>query len=502
MRSNVIYIVLSAIALLLFSVMNYIKGWSFDFDETFSLAMIEHSFSDICTITARDFHPPLSYFILKIFSWIIEPFLGGDLYIYRQTAVVGYFIAFFLCMFPIRRLWGKRVSIITILLFILTPISFYIYSNFRMYAWAMPFVLGSFVYAVDAYRSNTKWAWIKLSLFTLAAMYTHYYALIASFVIYVILFFFLLQKKEKSAINNYLISGVGLIVLYLPWLYFFLGQLATVKEDYWIGTPALSDIIFAVQYYFTPKYYTEKYVDLLSNSQLLAIIPLLLLSVLAIVGLAYYRVKNREEKANVLTSVFAFAVLLVSLAMVMLYTYLVSPVYHIRYLMCYFGLFALGFAICIDIVLREYKKLGALITLAFFCLLISDFAMCCYFNTKRNNPPFLDNLSGEIYSVKEKYYADESAFTDMAYLTVLYPQNDYYLLTDDNPKTRLIIEPYIVADTICPLPFTNLKKVKTLDTQESFIFMTKEDINQSDLLNYYQVTDTLDRGTYRMKPLR
>lgn len=37
-------------------------------DEAYTFAMIEHSFSEIWSITAADVHPPLYYFLLKIFS--------------------------------------------------------------------------------------------------------------------------------------------------------------------------------------------------------------------------------------------------------------------------------------------------------------------------------------------------------------------------------------------------------------------------------------------------
>lgn len=59
----------------------------------------------------------------------------------------------------------------------------------RMYTWAMFFVTASGVYAFEAYlEPERKKNWIVLILSSLAAAYTHYFALISVAVVYVILF--------------------------------------------------------------------------------------------------------------------------------------------------------------------------------------------------------------------------------------------------------------------------------------------------------------------------
>lgn len=509
-REKRVYITLSILALVLFSLMSYIKGGAFDFDETFSLAMIEHSFSEMWKVTARDYHPPLSYFILKILSWVVKPFSEGNLEIYRATSILGYLGVILLCIFPIRRLFGFKTSVIAILLFIFMPVSFYIYSNFRMYAWASPFVLASFVYAYDTFHSNTRWSWIKLTLFASAAMYTHYYSLISSFVIYLLLFIaILLFKREaiKSLTKNYLWSGGILILLYAPWLYFFATQLAVVKGDYWIENPALSDIAFALQYYFVPKYYTEKYINLLSNSWLLGVIPLLLLVTIAVIALSFrnWKQKNSEQRISLYVAIAALSVLIISLSMVMIYTFAVSPVYHIRYLMCYFGLFVLGLSICMAHLLDKKTILNKMVVLSFAGLLLVDFGMCFYFNIERSSFSLSSrlNVNKRLTIDSEDYYCDEESFSAMAYLTVLHPQNNYFLVTDDNPETRKATPPYIEGDTISGMPFYNFKKVKCLVVSKPFYYITKEYPQRDSSFNAkYQVVDSLYSGLYKVEPIK
>ena len=508
-REKRVYITLSIVALLLFSLMSYIKGGAFDFDETFSLAMIDHSFSEMWKVTARDYHPPLSYFILKVLSWFIKPFSEGNLEIYRATSILGYFCTILLCIFPIRRLWGFRISVIAILLLVLMPVSFYIYSNFRMYAWAVPFVLASFVYACDAFQNNNKWSWVKLTLFSSAAMYTHYYSLISTFVMYALLFLVIIltsKAGKKKLIINYLISGVVLILLYAPWLYFFIGQLAEVKSDYWIENPAMSDIVFAIQYYFVPKYYTEKYINLLSNTWMIGVVPLLLITTIAIVSLSYSNLRNKVKHYHlqISVSIAAFTVLFVSLGLVMVYTFAVSPVYHIRYLMCYFGLFVLGLSICISILIEKNKLLGKLLVVGLILFVLFDFGLCVYMNIVRSNFSFakLSEHSESQVNTIESYYCDEESFSDMAYLTILHPYNKYYLVTDDNPETRLASPPYIEGDTISGMPFSNFNKVKALEVDRPFFYLSKKNPQlDSTFSTKYQVMDSLYSGLYRVEPI-
>lgn len=506
-REKYSYIVLSIAALLLFSLMNYIQGEAFDFDEVFSLAMIEHSFSEMWAITARDVHPPLSYFILKVISWGIDPFTTSSLEPYKLSSILGFFTTILLCIFPIRRLWGYKVSVIAILLLMLMPMSFYIYSNIRMYAWTTPLVLASFIYAYDAFTSNKNSAWIKFTLVASCTMYMHYYALISTFVTCVLLFFFIVskgQQERKELLKKYLVSGVVLIVLYIPWLYFLMGQLAAVKADYWIEYPAISDIAFAIQYYFVPKYYTEKYINLLSNKWIILIVPILLFVTISIILLAYtkFKDKSKEFRLPIYSSAVALAIILISLAMVMIYTYTVKPVYHIRYLMCYFGLFVLGLAICIDVLLKNKTLLSKGIIGVFALLLLIDFGLCVSFNIKRSNFTLSERKSNNIDNKEIKeYYSVEDSFYEMAYLSVLHPNNKYYLVTDDNPATRKINAPCVENDTISGSPFSNFSKMKTLDVDHQFLYMSKENpANDTTFTARYQIIDSVYSHLYVVIP--
>lgn len=55
------------------------------FDESYSVAIVNHSFSEIWTIGSYDVHPILYYWMLKIINIIF----GSNIIIYRVFSVIG-----------------------------------------------------------------------------------------------------------------------------------------------------------------------------------------------------------------------------------------------------------------------------------------------------------------------------------------------------------------------------------------------------------------------------
>ena len=70
-RISTAYWLLCAVAAVLFGVLSLRTNiWA---DEAYTFAMVRHSFADIWRITAADVHPPLYYFLVKIFTSIFRP---------------------------------------------------------------------------------------------------------------------------------------------------------------------------------------------------------------------------------------------------------------------------------------------------------------------------------------------------------------------------------------------------------------------------------------------
>lgn len=201
------------------------------YDEACSLGTIRHPLWEIWDVVRLDVHPPLYFYMLKLFSFVF----GDSVFALRTFSVIGLLALFLLGMGLVRRACGKTVGLLFSFMVIVTPIYLGIGRDIRMYSWATFFVTGSVLYAYLAMLEDKRSDWIKFGVFSLAAMYTHYYGLLSIMILCgLILIRFLFVTRKK--INRIFLIIIGaLIISYLPWVINFTSQLqVTAREDYWI----------------------------------------------------------------------------------------------------------------------------------------------------------------------------------------------------------------------------------------------------------------------------
>ncbi|MDR1091352.1 MAG: glycosyltransferase family 39 protein, partial [Prevotella sp.] len=234
-----IYMVYGLLLLLtiLFIVLNN-KYTFFWFDEGFSISLVKHSYKDIWNLTAQDVHPPLYYYMLKIYSSLV----GDSILSLRFFSAIPVFLTALIACFKVRRFWGGKVAVLFIALMLATPITYYLTSEIRMYSWTMFFVFMAFLYAYQSYAAQQKYPFVLFAVFSLLAAYTHYYSLIAVAYIYALLFLLLLAKDKKK-IPLLFASAVLCIIAYAPWMINLINQVKAVTKDYWITSAWLDDIM-------------------------------------------------------------------------------------------------------------------------------------------------------------------------------------------------------------------------------------------------------------------
>ena len=118
----------------------------------------------------------------------------------RFATLFTFFLTALLGVFPLRRLLGPAAALLWICFVFVLPSAFYLAINIRMYPLAVFTITGEFIYAMlFAYQQKkSDLAWFFL--FTLMALYTHYYCVILTAVIWLIVLVDLLQMKEKAKI--------------------------------------------------------------------------------------------------------------------------------------------------------------------------------------------------------------------------------------------------------------------------------------------------------------
>ncbi len=234
-KSKMIHIAIIILGSIFIILGNFHTGmW---FDESYSVAIANHSLKEIWTIGGHDVHPVLYYFMLKIISVI---FGGKNILLYRLFSSVALMLLGVIGYTHIRKDFGEKVGFLFSFFSLFLPLNIVYSGEIRMYTWGMLFVT---IMAIYAYRiitqKDSKKNWIIFAIFSLASSYIHYYGLISAGIINLSMFiYFLIQsKKEKKMTSNlkrFIVSAIIQVALYIPWLIYFFIQLGQVSKGFWI----------------------------------------------------------------------------------------------------------------------------------------------------------------------------------------------------------------------------------------------------------------------------
>ena len=183
------------------------------FDESYSAAIIRHTFGEIWQISQGDSHPPLYFMALK---WV-SSFLGESISVLRGFSAAGVIALIILGLGPVRRIFGRYTAMAYAILILAVPGTLVMAQEMRMYTWAAFFVTGSVLFGYAAAAQNKPADWIKFGICSLLAGYTHYYAFLAvmtaGFIIGIAL---LIQNRKRFSVLLIAAGSAG--ILYLPWI--------------------------------------------------------------------------------------------------------------------------------------------------------------------------------------------------------------------------------------------------------------------------------------------
>ena len=331
------------------------------FDESYSVAISNHSFSEIWNIGGNDVHPVFYYIMLKIVSLIF----GNNILVFRLFSIVPIVILSILGITHIRKDYGERTGIIFSFLTLFLPIISAYSSEIRMYTWVMLFVTITAIYANRIYKNELSIKnWVIFALFSLLSAYTHYYGLMFAGIINVILFIYLLKnRKEKNKdLKIFIIQAVVECLLYVPWLYYFIKQLTSVGGGYWIKLE-FPDTLYNVL--------GIQYMGSLSNIFGFCFAICLYIYL----GFVIYRCKKERISVKNARNSLLLYVLIVFIAFLIS---LKSPILYPRYLMTITGLLIFFIA---DIMAKEKSKY---ITIE-ICIIIFVTSLISNINIINNN---------------------------------------------------------------------------------------------------------------------
>jgi len=225
--------------------------WS---DEIYTKSMLGGSLSDLYAKFKNDLHPPLYYLGLRLFTDLF----GLNAVSLRLFSVLGVLSTILLGYFAGQRVFGKQGALFFCLMLISVPMLAAYSHQARMYTWSAFSVTGVFIYSYLFMRTGKTRDLILLSVFTLLAVYVHYYSMAAAFVANMFVFIHLLWTKNKKWLPH-LFSLLAVTVLFLPWLFMFVIQVKKVQHAFWAPEVSLNAIYSCFTIPFTEQFWTTNY---------------------------------------------------------------------------------------------------------------------------------------------------------------------------------------------------------------------------------------------------
>ncbi len=333
-NKKLIHIIIIVIGIIFISLAGFHNAmW---FDESYSVAISNHNFSDIWNIGGHDVHPVLYYWILHIIRMIF----GNNIMIYKLFSVLALSILGILGYTHIRKDFGENIGILFSFLVFFLPVNVIYAVQIRMYPLAMLLVTLTAIYAYRIYKNkenkNIK-NWILFGVFSLASAYTHYYALAAAVMINLVMLVFLIKnalanKKFTHNLKAFIIVGIIQILAYIPWLIYLLLQAKQVSAGYWIEIKFPGTFIEMFTFQFTGNLetaiYVPNYIAITYGILICAYVIYLFIK-----NKSSDKDKNRPGKFAIL--IYGLVILGVSVASIIVG----RSILYARYLLCITGLF-------------------------------------------------------------------------------------------------------------------------------------------------------------------
>lgn len=164
-------ILILALVMLAVSVIHILPPFNADiinYDSSYQYFLTKHSLSDIMKLLPEDYSPPLYTLLLKLWTYIF----GSSLLAMRSLSILIIWGLIFLAAFPVRAAFGKRASVICMLLYTLSYVNFLLVPEIRPTVLAYFLTAACAIYMYLALFKGYHYAYICMTVFAVLGMYT------------------------------------------------------------------------------------------------------------------------------------------------------------------------------------------------------------------------------------------------------------------------------------------------------------------------------------------
>ena len=297
-----------------------------------------------------------------------------------------------------------------------------------MYSFACLIVTLMAIYAYRFYKSivnkdekSRNKNLVLFFIFSICSCYIHYYALVTAGVINLILLIYVIKnrKNDKKALIYFLVVALLQILLYIPWLIYFVGQLKHVNSGFWIEVSFIKTTaeILSIQF--------SRNVDLPILELSIALIISIIVNVYAI----YKLYKLRKESKIAIISIAVY----IAVTAIMAIISIKMPILYARYLIVMTGMYMFTLAFIIS------KEKNKIITVAICIIILISGIICNIQNTrinydKSNQDPYKyidENIQNDDIMI---YSSVEKGIMVGGLVVAKYPQNKQYFVNIESWK--------------------------------------------------------------------
>ncbi len=194
------------------------------FDEAYSITLIQQPIDGLLALTNVDAHPPLYYLLLK--GWAAL-FGDGELALRSFSALCGA-LAAGSGVWLVRRLFGVRAALMSLLLVVLAPFLLRYGFEIRMYALASLISIVATHALVSGVRAQTHraWYWAAYAALVALGMFTLYYTAFVwiAHVVWLLATHRSREPKKSLFKQPWLAAYVGSVALFAPYVPTFYDQ--------------------------------------------------------------------------------------------------------------------------------------------------------------------------------------------------------------------------------------------------------------------------------------
>lgn len=290
-------VLLVGIAVYAAQVLSTMSRWSTWFDEAFGAYLVRFSFPDIAHYTALDVHPPLYYWVLKIWTSVFGVSEVG----FRSLSMVFGIVTIVFGFLLVKKLFGRRAAWLSLLFLVISPMLIRYGQEARMYTMAAAIGLAATYVLAIAVASKRKLPWIMYGVLIAAGMWTHYFTAmvwLAHWVWRAVVTWHESYRGKKFFAHFFTKEWIGAhvlaIVLFLPWIGQMFNQLFGIQTGWFWIAPVGADTLTN---YITTILFFQKHDEV---SPQLALLLIIITIVLVMLTGAVYRRSNALQRRNYL----------------------------------------------------------------------------------------------------------------------------------------------------------------------------------------------------------